>query len=222
MQQKNRRAYAYYGSLVLFLVLFTWGFFEVVEALQRNEVAAFDTKIINEVQSWINDGRTAQMIFLTNLGSVMFFTVATGVISLFLVIRRRYGWALFFVLVNGLGGAFNHFLKELFQRQRPDILPLIEQGGYSFPSGHSMGSFIFYGALSFMLFRLLHGKWKKTISALAAGSMIFLIGLSRIYLGVHYPSDVAGGFSIGAAWLFFWIMLFHFTEYRLARRLSPR
>lgn len=220
LQKKNWRPYAYYGSLVLFLLLFTWGFFEVVDALQENEVVVFDSKIIQEVQSWINEDRTGRVVFLTGFGSVKFFTAATVLISLFLVVRRRYGWALFFVLVNGLGGAFNSFLKGLFKRQRPDVLPLIEQGGYSFPSGHSMGSFIFYGALSFMLFRLLKGKWKKTIAALLAGCMILLVGVSRIYLGVHYPSDVLAGFSIGAAWLFFWIMLFHFSEYRINRRLS--
>lgn len=217
---KKWRPYVYYGSLAVFLILFTWGFFEVVDALQENEVAAFDATIIKEVQSWVNEGRTARMVFMTELASVIFLTIATGLIALFLVIRRRYGWALFFVLVNGLGGVFNDFLKELFKRQRPDILPLIEQGGYSFPSGHSMGSFIFYGALSFMLFRLLKEKWKKMIAAVLAGCMILLVGLTRIYLGVHYPSDVIAGFSIGAAWLFFWIMLFHFSEYRINRRLS--
>ncbi|MET1032120.1 phosphatase PAP2 family protein [Domibacillus tundrae] len=220
MNIKKWRPYVYYGSLAVFLILFTWGFFEVVDALQENEVAAFDATIIKEVQSWVNEGRTARMVFMTELASVIFLTIATGLIALFLVIRRRYGWALFFVLVNGLGGVFNDFLKELFKRQRPDILPLIEQGGYSFPSGHSMGSFIFYGALSFMLFRLLKGKWKKMIAAVLAGCMILLVGLTRIYLGVHYPSDVIAGFSIGAAWLFFWIMLFHFSEYRINRRLS--
>ena len=220
MEKKNWRPYAYYMALALFLIFFTWGFFEVVDALRKNEVAAFDAAVINEVQSWINEGRTARMVFFTELASVKFLTIATGLISLFLVIRKRYGWALFFVLVNGLGGAFNAFLKGLFQRQRPDILPLIEQGGYSFPSGHSMGSFIFYGALSFMLFRLVKGLWKKIIMAVVAGCMILLVGLTRIYLGVHYPSDVLAGFSIGAAWLFFWIMLFHFSEYRINRRLS--
>ncbi|WP_231584090.1 phosphatase PAP2 family protein [Domibacillus indicus] len=222
MNQKNWRPYAYYGALALFLVLFTWGFFEVVDALEENEVAAFDKMIIQEVQSWINEGRTARMVFITDLASVKFLTAATGLIALFLLFRKRYGWALFFVLVNGLGGVFNGFLKELFQRQRPDILPLIEQGGYSFPSGHSMGSFIFYGALSFMLFQLVKGKWKKITAAVLAGCMILLVGLTRIYLGVHYPSDVIGGFSIGAAWLFFCIMLFHFTEYWMRRRLSRR
>lgn len=220
MNRKNWRAYTYYGLLITFLIFFTWGFFEVVDALQENEVAAFDAAIIQEVQSWVNEGRTARMVFITDLASVTFLTAATILIGGYLVIRKRYGWAVFFVLVNGLGGAFNGFLKELFKRQRPDILPLIEQGGYSFPSGHSMGSFIFYGALSFMLFRLLKGKWKKTIAAICAGTMILLVGLTRIYLGVHYPSDVLAGFSIGAAWLFFCIMLFHFGEYRINRRLS--
>ena len=220
MKKKNWRPYAYYGLLLAFLLFFTWAFFEVVDALRENEVTAFDHAIINEVQSWINEGRTKQMVFITDLASVTFLSIATAAITLFLIIRKRYGWALFFFLVNALGGLFNSTLKELFKRQRPDILPLIEQSGYSFPSGHSMGSFIFYGTLSFMLFRLLKGKWEKTVGAVAAACMIILVGVTRIYLGVHYPSDVIGGFSIGAAWLFFCIMMFHFSEYRIKRRLS--
>ncbi|OMP66095.1 phosphatase PAP2 family protein [Domibacillus epiphyticus] len=218
MDKKNWRTFVYYGSLLAFLLFFTWAFFEVVDALRAKEVETFDTAVINVVQSWINEGRTARMVFITELGSVKFFTAATVLISLFLAIRKRYGWALFFIFVNALGGLFNSLLKEFFKRQRPDVLPLIEQGGYSFPSGHSMGSFIFYGAVSFMLFRLIKGKWKKTIAALAAGSIVILIGLTRIYLGVHYPSDVIAGFSIGAAWLFFCIMVFHVSEYTFKSR----
>ncbi len=219
MQKKNWRPFVYYGLLFLFLVFFTWSFFEVVDALKKNEVSAFDELIIKEVQSWVNEGRTPKMIFITGLASVPFLSTATISITAFLFLQKRVGWAIFFGLVNTLGGLFNKFLKELFQRERPSILPLIEQGGYSFPSGHSMGSFIFYGALSFMLFQLVKGKWKKTIAALLAACMIFLIGLTRIYLGVHYPTDVIAGFSAGAAWLFFCMMLFHFGEYRLQKKL---
>lgn len=220
MQKKTRRSYVYYGSLLLFLLFFTWAFFEVVDALQKNEVAAFDTFVSNKVQSWIDERRTVWMVFITNLASVTFLTVATVLTALVLWVRKQYAWALFFILINALGGVFNGILKTLFKRQRPDVLPLIEQGGYSFPSGHSMGSFIFYGALSFMLFYLLKGKWKKTIAAILAACMIFLVGLTRIYLGVHYPSDVLGGFLIGAAWLFFGIMLFHLSEYKIRKKLS--
>ncbi|OLN22504.1 hypothetical protein BTO30_09365 [Domibacillus antri] len=220
MKKRKWRPYAYYSSLFTFLLFFTWMFFEVVDALKKNEIAAFDMAVITEVQSWVNEGRTARMVMITDLASVLFLTAATAVIALFLIIRKRYGWALFFIFANAVGGLFNGLLKELFKRQRPDILPLIEQGGYSFPSGHSMGSFIFYGALSFMLFRLLKGKWKKMIGAAAAGCMIILVGLTRIYLGVHYPSDVIAGFSIGAAWLLFCIMMFHFSEYKWNRRLK--
>ncbi|RIW35145.1 PAP2 family protein [Bacillus salacetis] len=111
-----------------------------------------------------------------------------------------------------LGGGFNWLLKEYFKRQRPDIEALVEQGGYSFPSGHSMGSFILYGALAFAVFRLYDHRWSKFIGAAALLLLVLLIGLSRIYLGVHYPSDILGGFSAGGVWLAFSILVYTFIK----------
>ncbi|WP_083802829.1 phosphatase PAP2 family protein [Bacillus sp. SG-1] len=111
-----------------------------------------------------------------------------------------------------MGGGFNCLLKEYFQRQRPGIEALIEQDGYSFPSGHSMGSFIFYGAMAFALFRLYDHTWSRVIGAAALMVLVLLIGLSRVYLGVHYPSDILGGFLAGGVWLAFSILVYTFIK----------
>ncbi|TYR76673.1 phosphatase PAP2 family protein [Rossellomorea vietnamensis] len=111
-----------------------------------------------------------------------------------------------------LGGGFNWLLKAYFKRERPDIEALVEQGGYSFPSGHSMGSFVLYGTLAFAVFRLYDHTWSKILGAAALMLLVLLIGLSRIYLGVHYPSDILGGFSAGGVWLLFSILVYTFIK----------
>lgn len=102
--------------------------------------------------------------------------------------------------------------QRVFPRQRPDIEASIEQDGYSFPSAHSMGSFIFYGAMAFALFRLYDHTWSRIIGATTLLVLVFLIGLSRVYLGVHYPSDILGGFSAGGVWLAFSILVYTFIK----------
>ncbi|HEX6922907.1 MAG TPA: phosphatase PAP2 family protein, partial [Bacillales bacterium] len=89
----------------------------------------------------------------------------------------------------------------IFQRQRPEIHRLIEVTGYSFPSGHAMGSFVFYGMLGYFFILFLKSEYLKAGSTLLMAGLIFMIGFSRVYLGVHYPSDVLAGFAAGGAWL---------------------
>src|SRR5699024_1480614 len=96
----------------------------------------------------------------------------------------------------------NAFIKNIYQRVRPEeINHLIEQSGYSFPSGHSMGSIIVFGSFIFLAFRYFKSKTIKRGLSIFFSLLILLIGLSRIYLGVHYLSDVIAGFSLVFAWL---------------------
>ncbi|OZI12978.1 hypothetical protein CEW92_03770 [Bacillaceae bacterium SAS-127] len=217
-QEEKQRTAMYYAILLALLAFFTWSFTEIVEVLQADKVKVFDLAVIHEVQSWISEGRTSRMVFITDLGSVGWMTAGTILVAAILFVKKRWSYALFFVLTVSLGGAFNGFLKDVFKRQRPEILRLIEQGGYSFPSGHSMGSFIFYGAIAFLLFELLRHRWAKIIGTVVAFCLILLIGLTRIYLGVHYPSDVIGGFTAGAAWLIFCVAAFHYYQDRIHRQ----
>ncbi|HZG71278.1 MAG TPA: phosphatase PAP2 family protein [Chondromyces sp.] len=213
-RREKKRTIKYYGTLILLLVGFSWAFAEVVDALRKREVERFDSAVIEFIQSWVQPELTARMTIFTEMGSVWWLTTGTIIITGILLFKRYKDYAIFFVLTVALGGLFNSFLKEMFQRQRPDILPLIEQGGYSFPSGHSMGSAIFYGAVSWLLFELLDRQWTKMIGVIVALGFILLIGMTRIYLGVHYPSDVLGGYIAGAAWLTFSISAFRYFEYR--------
>ncbi|MCX7745781.1 MAG: phosphatase PAP2 family protein [Clostridia bacterium] len=94
----------------------------------------------------------------------------------------------------------NQIFKLLFHRPRPNVLRFVEIGGYSFPSGHSMAGISFYGFFIFLCLKYLKDRSKYGIAG-ALGLLVMAIGISRIYLGVHYASDVLAGFSAGLAWL---------------------
>ena len=105
-----------------------------------------------------------------------------------------------FVIALAGGGASGLALKYIVQRARPGgLLPAIAETGYSFPSGHAVGSMVFYGFIAFMLCRL-YPRYAKVVVATAT-LVILIIGFSRLYLGVHFPSDVVAGYLLGGAWL---------------------
>ncbi|MGK0551115.1 phosphatase PAP2 family protein [Enterococcus faecalis] len=101
-----------------------------------------------------------------------------------------------------VAGMLNPFLiKPFFMRQRPDLLHLVNETSYSFPSGHSLGSTLFYGTLILLMPIFVKRQPLRLILQILLGIVILLVGISRIYLGVHFPSDVTGGFCLGLAWL---------------------
>lgn len=172
--------------------LYEWGWLGVLDA-------EIGMDIVEDRNSFL----TPFFIGITELGGVPFSVLFVIVVSLYLLVKtKRRDLAIWYILTVALGaGLLNQAFKFLFRRPRPTIEHLVEQGGYSFPSGHSMGSMILYGALVFLIIQLARKRIIKWIALVCAAGLIFLIGLSRIYLGVHFPSDVIGGFSLGAAWL---------------------
>lgn len=189
-------------------------FIEIVDELKEEELIHFDESVIKYVQAFISPRLTEFMSVVTFLGSVKWlaFSVLAAAVLLFLFKKRSLAW--FMVLSSALGALFNLLLKWIFKRERPDIRPLIEEQGFSFPSGHSMGSFIFYGSLAYMIIHLAKRKRWKAAWTVMLSSFIIMIGLSRIYLGVHFPSDVIAGFAAGGAWLTIMIIGFRYYEYR--------
>ena len=121
--------------------------------------------------------------------------VATG-----LVATRRY-WAAFrVVLASGVGGIVVVSLKALFSRARP-LDRLIEAHGYSFPSGHAFASTVFYGMMLYLVWRLTERRWARALASVVCPLLILGVGLSRVYLNVHYLTDVLAGWLAGGAWL---------------------
>ncbi|MNI69722.1 Undecaprenyl-diphosphatase BcrC [compost metagenome] len=134
---------------------------------------------------------------------------------LFFVLKHRMELVLF--LCTGIGSSLlNSLLKLWFHRERPTIHRLIEQEGFSFPSGHSMAAFSLYGGVAYLLWRHLPRRWERVMLILFTVLMTGGIGWSRIYLGVHYPSDVIGGYAASGAWLM--LCIAGFEAYRNNRQ----
>lgn len=147
--------------------------------------------------------RTTIAAIITRIGDVEGQIVITAVMMLVLFIAKKWRTVLWYGLTVLIGAALlNSGIKNIYQRVRPEEIDhLIEQSGYSFPSGHSMGSIIVFGGIIFLAFRYFKSEAIKWSLGIFFGLLILIIGLSRIYLGVHYPSDVIAGFSLGFAWL---------------------
>jgi len=147
--------------------------------------------------------RTTIVTIITRIGDVQTQTIITIIIMLILFMAKKWRTGIWYGLTVLLGAALlNNAIKNFYQRVRPENIDhLIEQGGYSFPSGHSMGSIIVFGGMIFLVFQASKSEAIKWSLGIFLGFLILSIGLSRIYLGVHYPSDVLAGFSLGFTWL---------------------
>lgn len=168
-----------------------------------SEGILFDVKIMEYVHNETNPIILAFMKFISFIGSERFlFPAATMVIAYTLVKKNYYLSKL--LLLSTLGSyLLNYFLKQIFQRTRPLKYFLVEQGGFSFPSGHSMVTMTLYSTIAFLLAKKVDSKEKKRTIHTVAFVIICLMGISRIYLGVHWPTDVIGGYLAG--YLFYYL-----------------
>ncbi|WP_050615272.1 phosphatase PAP2 family protein [Bacillus testis] len=210
---KNYKKQLYMVFFAVLIVAFTAIFIDLLEDLKEAELRAFDHNVIAYIQGHVSARLTAVMKVITFFGGKVWLIAAVLVISLVVGLKkRRYGF--FLLLTSATGSAFNLMLKNMIQRERPDIFPIIEESGYSFPSGHSMGSLIFYATLAIILAKISRRKWVDSIIIAFFVLLVLAIGISRIYLGVHYPSDVIGGYTAGAFWVLICWFIFDFYEER--------
>ena len=151
---------------------------------------------------------TVFFIGVTELGSVITIGGLTACVALVLALRRHFAELVGLLFCMGSSIILVTALKYLVHRPRPDILFQAYHGetGYSFPSAHATLAFAFYGFLIFMFYQSEATVLRKRVMAVAGAIIILAIGLSRLYLGVHYLSDVIGGYLLGAAclWLAAW------------------
>ena len=168
-----------------------------VGVVYETEPLPFDLAVQKAFFSLRNPVLNPVIIVITHLSDTVTI-VALCVALLILPTRKKYGLPVSLAALGGL--AFYKPMKHIFLRARPDAaLHLVKQGGYSFPSGHSVTSVIFYGLLIYLLNRhCKNEKLKKVLSAVC-GFLALAIGPSRIYVGVHWPTDVLAGWCIGGA-----------------------
>ena len=187
--------------LVLFIALI--GFLALAEDVFNKEIMNGDIigyKIISTLL--ISDFATPIAKFITNFGGAIFLITLT-VILFILIKNKKIGLSIFSNLV--IITVLNQLLKRILQRPRPTEFRIIEETGYSFPSGHSMVSMAFYGYLIYLIYKYVKNKYVKWISIVLLSILICSIGVSRIYLGVHYTSDVLGGFLVSISCLILFI-----------------
>ncbi|HSX19485.1 MAG TPA: phosphatase PAP2 family protein [Candidatus Saccharimonadales bacterium] len=185
------------GGLITFSTLLL--FAKIADRILDRDTIALDNTIIQVIYSLRNPALTAAMKIITFFGGEIFLAAAI-LTTILIIIRKHKGDAFIFSFILFSGVVLNIFLKDVFQRPRPDLSPLIHESSYSFPSGHSINSFIFYTALSYFIFRKVKNKKLSYLLIAASTILILLIGLSRVYLGVHYPSDVVAGYAEGVIW----------------------
>ena len=156
-----------------------------------NNISWFDNFIYNIVINLKSDFMTNVMKGITFLGSVKFIIIINVLLFIYSMVKKKYN--LLLITISSITSPIvNNILKVIFKRPRPIIINMIEERSYSFPSGHSMISILFYGSIIYLLnkYKIKHCKLISIILSI----LILLIGISRIYLGVHYPSDVLGGY----------------------------
>lgn len=187
--------------IVLFICLI--GFLALAEDVFNKEIMNGDIVGYKLVSTFlISDFATPIAKFITNFGGAIFIIILTVVLFV-LIKNKKIGISIISNLV--IITAINQILKRIVQRPRPTEYRIIEETGYSFPSGHSMVSMAFYGYLIYLIYKYVKNKYLKWISIILLSILICSIGISRIYLGVHYTSDVLGGFFISISYLIIYI-----------------
>lgn len=188
----------------LMVLTLTIIFFIILFLVKLDLTYQFDKAIYNIIIGLKNDNLTSFVKFITNFGDTIY--IVMFILISFVFFRKKIYPKL--ITINILSIVFlNQVLKHIIQRPRPIFPHLIKQGGYSFPSGHSMAAFGFYGFFIYLIYKSKLNKKIKIVLIAFLSLLILMIGLSRLYLGVHYATDVIAGFIVSL------IFLIIFTNY---------
>jgi undecaprenyl-diphosphatase len=201
--------------------LLLWGFFALADEVMEGDTKSLDTKILVTLRkaddpsrpigpSWVENS----LLDLTAIGGPTVLGLVVFSVAGFLVLQTRYHTAIVVLATAASGEIANLAMKNVFQRPRPTVVPhLRDVLSTSFPSGHAMESAIIYLTLGAMLMRLAEGRIAKIYCMGMAIFVTLLVGISRVYLGVHYPTDVLAGWMFG----FFWASLCWLVAKRFER-----
>jgi undecaprenyl-diphosphatase len=207
LRRRDRNELLTLLSLFALLVL-VFGFFDLAGDVLEGDTQAFDERVLRSLRRagdpsvpigppWL---RIAAMD-VTALGSASVLGLTVAAVVGFLLLQRMGRTALFVLIASAGGWTLNSMLKAVFARARPDVVPhLYDVMTLSFPSGHAMTSAAVYLTLGALLMRVAERPIAKAYCMGVAVTATTLIGLTRIYLGVHYPTDVLAGWLIGLSW----------------------
>lgn len=194
-----------------------WLFGGITEdVLHGDPITVVDAQLANYFNSHAEPWLTRTMVAISITGSGPFLTVMACAVGIVLIRRRCWYRLLTLALVVPGGALLNVFLKNLIHRPRPIFEnPIVVLHTFSFPSGHTMAATLFYGLMAVFAWIAMRGWRGRTMAVMGAFFIIGLIAFSRVYLGVHYLSDVLGAMAVGIAWLAFCL-----TTVDLLRRRS--
>lgn len=201
-------------------VLCWFVFFGIVQDLIAGDpLIRSDLRVVTFLQTMRSPRFTAVMVFFTYLGNWQIIVGAAAAFSALLYVRRRWWWLISFLLTVACGEIAVQVFKFGFGRARPDLQnALLSAAGASFPSGHTLGAIAVYGTVTLYFISRVDRLPMKLAIALIGIVIIALVGFSRIYLGVHWPSDVLASFALGAGWIFTAMVV---TSIFLTRRSYP-
>ncbi|WP_282111593.1 phosphatase PAP2 family protein [Maribacter stanieri] len=206
----------YVITVIVALIVVVGGinlFIELTETLKTDLLATYDTTITDYVISYRSPNLTSYFKFMTNVGDVYGYLIVLVIFLLLsLLVFKRWKYVVQATLVLALATVSNMMLKRFIDRARPGIEHLVSVETLSYPSGHAMSAMAFYGFLIFLVTKFkIHKVIKYALIAILI-LLILSIGISRIYLGVHFPSDIAGGFIAGFIWVVFCVLVFDVIE----------
>jgi membrane-associated phospholipid phosphatase len=195
----------------------TWLFVAIADEIpERSRLVQVDVVLARWLEVHGTEPGEAILSAVTSLGAPLLYAVVILAVIWF-AWRREWRSAIALALATGGGVALSNLLKLIFHRGRPaTVVEFIPHPSWSFPSGHALNSVVSYGFLTVLLLDRITGKRKRIAVVVAATIMVLVIGFSRLYLGVHYLSDVTGGWIAGAAWLLVCV-----SAYRLAPSPGP-
>jgi len=200
-------------EIILLAIIFIgccWGLLAIADMIFEDKNLAFDNRVFLSIRPYINDTNTKLIRAITFFGSQNFLLPANLLlIGIFIFHIKHYRYSLMIIAVSVTSTAVLFLLKTILQRQRP-LVPLISKvHGYSFPSGHTFSSLVFYGMLAYIAYKTIGNKYLKWLCIVLLFAFSFLIGFSRVYLKLHYASDVLAGFCLGIIWLLLakWLMV---------------
>jgi membrane-associated phospholipid phosphatase len=198
-------------------------FIKLALLVMNHQVDALDQNIYGMINSFASDNFTIFMKSVTFFGNVQFITFPIVIILIYFLFIRPHRWYSIKIPVVAAGSiTANVLLKNLFERPRPELTHMVHASGQSFPSGHAMCSFAVYGLMIYIVWYYMKAaRSLKILLTILLASLILLIGISRIYLGVHFASDVVAGFSVGFIWLMVSIYTVKSIERMIARRAKP-
>jgi undecaprenyl-diphosphatase len=188
---------------VALLLVAAWIFGAIAEDVVTGAtITLVDVRLAHWFHDRATPGFTRAMLFVTHWNGIAGSSVMGALLAMWFWRRRAYDWLIVCLVAVPGGMLLNAALKHAFRRARPSFDdPLLSLVTYSFPSGHTAAATVFYGLLACYLVRRAHAWPARVLAVIGAVAMVMLVALSRMYLGVHYLSDVLAAAAEGAAWL---------------------